>query len=208
MSVRRALVRVGLPLVMMAGVGTWLLLRPAPSGEGPWDRPRSLRAPPATNFPEHDTTPWESLRTELVLADAREPGLPLVIWGYVHDADGAAAPGVRILVYQADAGGDYGQHPQRRTWARLSGVMKTDSLGLYRIVTVKPGSYGGPAHVHFVVGGDGRGLQRAHELHFASDPASRTSLDAAPDTGLLAIVRPEVVDASGIHYMRRDFRLR
>jgi protocatechuate 3,4-dioxygenase beta subunit len=51
----------------------------------------------------------------------------------------------------------------------LQGTMTTDAGGRYQFQTVKPGRYGGPAHIHFQVR-DQHGHEITTELLFAGDP--------------------------------------
>jgi protocatechuate 3,4-dioxygenase beta subunit len=36
-----------------------------------------------------------------------------------------------------------------RVYPRLAGVLRTDSLGRYRVLSILPGQYAGPPHIHF-----------------------------------------------------------
>jgi protocatechuate 3,4-dioxygenase beta subunit len=145
--------------------------------------------------------------SELRVVGVDEPGTPLVVFGQVFGADGRAIHGARILVSHADARGEYGTSPKNPSWARLSGRLQTDSLGRYRVRTVRPGSYGGPAHVHFVISRPW-GTEQGFELRFADERQGPPVLPGlAADTGMFAIVRGVVRDAGGVLRVRRDFRL-
>jgi protocatechuate 3,4-dioxygenase beta subunit len=48
--------------------------------------------------------------------------------------------------------------------------MATDTRGRYQFQTVKPGHYGGPAHIHFQVR-DQHGREVTTELLFTGDPS-------------------------------------
>ena len=196
----KALLRVALPVVLLLALGWWLARRPVP---------RTTNAPAALDSPAvPDSAAWANATSMVRLASDNEPGTPLVIFGSVINAGGQPVGDTKMAVYQADAKGDYGQHADEPTWARLSGLIRTDSLGRYLIHTVRPGGYGGtPAHVHFVVGE--WSSAENYELRFADDPANRGAVPfgSASDTGTFATIRGVVRDADGVLRVRRDFRL-
>jgi len=201
----KPLLRVGLPVLLLLALGWWLTRAPLRTSARP-----STTATEWTPPVEPDSASWESAPTMLRLADDHEPGTPLVIFGYVFTAEGQPASNVRMVVYQADAKGEYGKSAREPSWARLSGQLRTDSLGRYQVHTVRPGSYGGPAHVHFMVGGGAWAASQAFELRFADDPANGGSVlpGLAADTGAFATVRAVVRDQGGVLRVRRDFRLK
>ena len=188
-------------MVVLLALGWWIYQKPEPESPGSGD--------PVPFVADSDTAAWDSVASSVTLVDASEPGTPLVIFGQVFAADGHVIPKAQILVYQADASGEYGTSPKTQ-WARLSGRLKTDSLGRYLVHTVRPGSYGGPAHVHFAIGRSSWAAGSAFELRFADDPANsgvKIPGFGAADTGTFATVRGVVREPSGVLRVRRDFRL-
>jgi protocatechuate 3,4-dioxygenase beta subunit len=123
-------------------------------------------------------TPWrvrlgpgESLVATPANVKASRRGRPLVISGRVLAADCATpVAGATVHVWQTNGDGDYG--PSRGGDLRccyLQGTMTTDAGGRYQFQTVKPGRYGGPAHILFQVR-DQHGHEVTTELLFAGDP--------------------------------------
>lgn len=83
------------------------------------------------------------------------PGTPLILRGRIERADGSAAVGARVDIWQTDHTGQY-RHPQDAGDKPLSrgfqgfGRVRTDDQGRYEFVTVKPAHYGNrPPHIHF-----------------------------------------------------------
>jgi protocatechuate 3,4-dioxygenase beta subunit len=115
--------------------------------------------------------PGESLASTPANVKASRRGRPLVISGRVLAADCATpVAGATVHVWQTNGDGDYG--PSRDGDVRccyLQGTMGTDARGRYQFQTVKPGRYGGPAHIHFQVR-DRHGREVTTELLFAGDP--------------------------------------
>jgi Dioxygenase len=115
--------------------------------------------------------PGESLARTPANLEASRRGRPLVISGRVLAADGATpVAGATVHVWQTNGDGDYG--PSRGGDLRccyLQGTMTTDAGGRYQFQTVKPGHYGGPAHIHFQVR-DRHGHEVTTKLLFAGDP--------------------------------------
>jgi protocatechuate 3,4-dioxygenase beta subunit len=198
----KALLRVGVPVVLLLALGWWLARRPVARTTN--QQPAALDSPAIP-----DSGAWARATSIVRLASDDEPGTPLVIFGNVFSANGQPATDTKMAVYQADAKGDYGQNASEPSGARLSGLLRTDSLGRYLIYTVRPGGYGGtPAHVHFVVGE--WSSAENYELRFADDPANRgaVTMGSVPDTSTFATVRGVVRDPSGVLRVRRDFQLR
>jgi protocatechuate 3,4-dioxygenase beta subunit len=135
-----------------------------------------------------------------------------VIRGRLVDGSGNPLPGVSVRVYHADLHGEYG---------RLDGTLTTGPNGVYEVRTIRPGSYGYAAHVHFVVT---RGSTKSYlQLLFADDvrkrepeakqfpvlPDSLQRLWKAPNHGLhTEEVRPVVIGPDGVHRVERDLQLR
>jgi protocatechuate 3,4-dioxygenase beta subunit len=123
-------------------------------------------------------TPWrvrlgpgDSLAPTPANLRASRRGRPLVISGRVLAADCATpVAGATVHVWQTNGDGQYG--PSQGGDLRccyLQGTMTTDAGGRYQFQTVKPGRYGGPAHIHFQVRGQ-HGQEVTTELLFAGDP--------------------------------------
>jgi protocatechuate 3,4-dioxygenase beta subunit len=137
------------------------------------DTPSTVRLGPGMDLP--------------VTADAiaiSRKGQPLVLSGVVRGRDCRPLSGATIQVWHTDADGDYG--PGHGTsglrCCYLTGLLRTDSEGRYRIETVMPGHYRGvdpppPAHIHFAARHPQAG-QILTELDFAGDPYLGTALPA------------------------------
>jgi catechol 1,2-dioxygenase len=135
-------------------------------------RPTSdLEAVPAKTPWRVRLGPGDSLAPTPANLEASRRGRPLVISGRVLAADCATpVAGATVHVWQTNGDGDYG--PSRGGNLRccyLQGTMTTDPGGRYQFQTVKPGRYGGPAHIHFQVR-DRHGREVTTELLFAGDP--------------------------------------
>lgn len=91
---------------------------------------------------------------EVVIAGPDEPGTPLRIVGRVLDTRSwGPVPEARIVVYQADDGGEYEpKDPADESTARLRGELTTYADGRFAFRTVLPGEYPdqppGNRHVH------------------------------------------------------------
>ena len=129
------------------------------------------------------------------------------------DVRGNPLPGLSVRVYHADLHGEYGKY---------DGTLTTGPNGTYEVRTIRPGSYGYAAHVHFVVT---RGSSKAYfQLLFADDvrkrePAAKEKFPVLPDSLLrqwnapnhglhTEEVRPVSVGADGVHRVERDLQLR
>ena len=111
-------------------------------------------------------------------------GQPLAISGVIRGRDCRPLSGATIEAWQTDADGEYGpgHGTSQLRCCYLTGILRTDSSGRYRIETVMPGHYKGvdappPAHIHFAVR-DAHAGQILTELNFAGDPYLGTSLPA------------------------------
>lgn len=127
--------------------------------------PASNRAPPviALVLAAAVAAPWD-----LALAPDGEPGRKFVISGVVRkEAGSPPLAGVSVYAYHADGNGLYSLKGQENKGPRLAGTLVTGRNGAYRIRTIFPGTYGGPAHVHFEVWGKGI-PRRAFTLNLAS----------------------------------------
>jgi catechol 1,2-dioxygenase len=123
--------------------------------------------------------PWRAR-----LAEANEPGEPLVISGRVVAA-GTCQPlkGAIVDVWQANAAGFYdnqlsGERAAGANGFRLRGQMKTDDEGRYQFETVLPGNYGDAGvqrarHIHYIVSFPGY-APLTTECYFEGDEHNRT----------------------------------
>lgn len=108
----------------------------------------------------------------MAIADVGEPGERLLLNGRIFGTD-CAAPlaGVVIDVWQADREGRY--YPAAQTY-RLRGQSITDSSGMFRLETIRPGNYlqgtgYRPAHIHFTFTRAGYRTVTT-QVYFAGDP--------------------------------------
>ena len=143
----------------------------------------------------------------LVIAGPQEPGTRLIVTGRILQHDGRApARGSRVGVYHTDASGVYGVHPTRSSFppardARLSGWVTTDTAGRFEIRTIRPAPYPQgrtPAHIHFIVGGNG-----SYELRFADDPLRGWMYAEGNEVQ----VRPVRTDSAGVQHVTAEWRL-
>ncbi|MGH2466263.1 MAG: protocatechuate 3,4-dioxygenase subunit beta [Candidatus Limnocylindrales bacterium] len=167
-----------------------------------------LRAPgrPMAILPH---TPTES--SEPILGEGRVrpadadltthgPGEPLgeriIVHGRVLDGDGRPVSGALLEVWQANAAGRYAhevdQHPAPLD-PNFQGVGRalTDSLGRYRLITIKPGAYPWrntpnawrAAHIHFSVFGHAFLQRLVTQMYFPGDQlfAQDPIFNAVPD---------------------------
>jgi protocatechuate 3,4-dioxygenase beta subunit len=87
---------------------------------------------------------------------ARPNRARLVVTGTITGPDGKTPiRGVSIYAYHTDANGHYDPAETRATGnARLSGSMRSDARGHYKLSTIRPAPYPNakiPAHVHYVL---------------------------------------------------------
>ena len=105
---------------------------------------RSAEPPAATPGPPS----WE-----VDLAPAGERGSPFVIEGRVIGTGNRPLRDVLVYAYHAD---DQGIYMRRgKSQPHLSGMLRTNVMGGYRIRTVLPGLVEGNPHVHFELAGPG-----------------------------------------------------
>lgn len=119
----------------------------------------------------HRPTPT-ALSSQIRITRADEPGEKLLVEGRVFAPDGRTpAPGVTVYAYNTDMQGYYGEN-RREYPPRIYGWMKTDSVGHFELLTIRPGRYPGmqvPAHIHFELWGAGYPVQWTEELKFSGD---------------------------------------
>lgn len=120
---------------------------------------------------------WVKGRTVRALGNVIE------VSGRVLDVHGNPIPGATLELWQANAAGRYA-HPSDVSTAPLDpnfqgyASLKTDSLGAWRIMTIKPGGYGSPIgnrppHIHF----EARGLKHRNvmQLYFPEEATSNAA---------------------------------
>jgi protocatechuate 3,4-dioxygenase beta subunit len=169
-------------VILSAGDSNTALTTPRPADTTTAAEPAACQA--SRGQPSSDLeavpskTPWrvrlgpgDSLAPTPANLEASQRGRPLVISGRVLAADCATpVAGATVHVWQTNGDGKYG--PSQGGDLRccyLQGTMTTDARGRYQFRTVKPGHYGGPAHIHFQVR-DRHGREVTTELLFAGDP--------------------------------------
>ena len=112
------------------------------------------------------------LSSSVRIAPPTEPGDRLVITGTMFRADGRTpAAGVVLFAYHTNAKGVYVERDGKPYG--LSGRVRTDAKGRYRIESIRPGAYPGrrdPAHIHLVVQAEGRPDTYVDEIIFDDDP--------------------------------------
>jgi protocatechuate 3,4-dioxygenase beta subunit len=140
------------------------------------------------------------------IAPTTEAGAPLAIEGAVQNASGAPVANVIVYAYHTNQGGIY--PVARNRHGTLKGWAKTDSHGLYRFDTIRPGAYPGrnvPEHVHMHVIEPGAGTYYVDDLRFLDDPlltGSNRRADGRAGNGLVMPVRRD-----GVWQARRDIVL-
>ena len=168
--------------ILSEGDSSTALTTPRPAGTTTAVQPATCtasRGQPSSDLEAVPSkTPWrvrlgpgDSLGPTPANLKASRRGRPLVISGRVLAGDCATpVAGATVHVWQTNGDGQYG--PSQGGDLRccyLQGTMTTDGRGRYQFQTVKPGHYGGPAHIHFQVR-DQHGHEVTTELLFAGDP--------------------------------------
>ena len=147
------------------------------------------------------------------IAGPDEPGQRLVVTGTVRRPDGVTpAANVLLYAYHTNAAGVYPRRGDEtgngRRHGYLRGWLRTDSLGRYRIETIRPAPYASrteSAHLHMTATPPGGEERWITSLRFADDPLltveQRASIGTAPD-----IVAPTAA-ADGVLHATRDIVL-
>ena len=125
-------------------------------------------------------------------------GERIIVTGRVLDSGGRPVPDTLVEIWQANAAGRYAHgaddHP-----APLdpnfdgAGRCMTDSAGMYRFITIKPGAYPWknhlnawrPAHIHFSLFGRAFTQRLITQMYFPGDPlfAQDPIFNSVPDPG-------------------------
>lgn len=113
-------------------------------------------------------------RRSVLLASANEPGVKLVMQGFLLGGTcKKPLAGYMLDLWQADAEGNY--YGRQEDGFRLRGKIVTDAQGRYRFDTILPGHYGDaagirPAHIHVKVRTPLGFELLTTQLYFAGDP--------------------------------------
>lgn len=128
-------------------------------------------------------------------------GIPLILTGLVRGPDGAALPGARVEIWQADAQGIY-LHPrdprldQRDAGFQGYGRAVADGAGRYAFRTIRPGLYPGRTpHIHLRAQPAAGGAALTTQVYFPGEARNETDgllarLPAATRALLIARVTP------------------
>ena len=110
------------------------------------------------------------------LREAGMPGDPLLLTGYVLDANCAPIPGAWLDFWQADAGGIYDSAS-----FRLRGHQFTDADGRFRLDTILPGPADGrPRHLYVKAQAPGGPVLNT-QLFFPDDPTNAADPEFRPE---------------------------
>ncbi|MAP55579.1 hypothetical protein [Altibacter sp.] len=151
------------------------------------------------------------------IADASEPGEPLVLSGTVYLPDGKT-PASNVLVYayhtnaegiypkRGDETGNGQRHGYLRAWVR------TNAEGAYRFETIRPEAYPSrsePAHMHLTVAHDSIPEYWLNATQFQGDPLLPKTLPPLTerDGGYPSTIKL-IKDAQGVWQGTRDIILR
>ena len=165
----------------------------------------------ASGADEAKRYPGESAPSEIRIAEAGEPGPPLVVEGTVYAPDGETpAPGVVLYVYQTGLDGLY--QASGESVPRIRGYMKTDAQGRFRYRTIRPGSYPSsriPAHIHTQLWGGGYEPQWNQDVNFADDPfVSEGQKRESAAAGRFAWICDAKKDATGLLHCTHNLKLK
>jgi len=111
-------------------------------------------------------------------------GERMIVTGRILDEDARPLPGTLLEIWQANASGRYVHWRETAFPAPLDpnflgvGQCLTDSEGVYRFTTIRPGAYPWgnhpnawrPAHIHFSVMGPSLGSRLITQMYFPGDP--------------------------------------
>ncbi len=132
-------------------------------------------------------------------SDGVAQGEIIEVTGRILDRHGEPLRGIGLTIWQANSFGRYAHDNDHNTapldpnFVGCVGV-RSDSEGVYRIKTIKPGTYAAgpdwmrPPHIHFEV--HGRFERLITQMYFAGDPLN------ANDRLLNAAMRPDLLIAT------------
>lgn len=142
-----------------------------------------------------------ALTSTMQIAPPPDGGERLIITGRILQADGRTpAPNVTLFAYHTNTKGVYVERGGKPYG--LSGRLRSDANGRYRIETIRPGGYPGrrdPAHIHLVLEPSQTYID---ELVFDDDPRT----DSVRGKRGYAIVK--VVKRNGVWTGTHDIVLR
>ncbi len=131
-------------------------------------------------------------------------GQPLLLEGVVRGPDGAALPGARVEIWQADHAGIY-LHPRDGRLAARDGAFQgfgravADGAGRYAFRTIRPGLYAGRTrHIHLRAATADRRMELTTQLYFPGEPQNDTDpllRRLSPDARALLTARLSPTDA-------------
>jgi protocatechuate 3,4-dioxygenase beta subunit len=131
-------------------------------------------------------------------------GVPLLLTGVVRGPDGAARPGARLEIWQADYSGIY-LHPRDARLAERDvgfqgyGRAVADGDGRYAFRTIRPGLYPGrTAHIHLRAMGGPGGAELTTQVYFPDEPRNDSDMllrSVAPGSRSLLMARLSAADA-------------
>ncbi len=141
------------------------------------------------------------LTSTMRIAQEEEAGEELIISGTFFRSDGRTPyPDVILYAYHTDSTGHYSKNGSEtgvQKWhGRLHGWCKTDELGHYEILTIRPAPYPDrsmPAHIHVAIKTNTGQMEWITDLVFMDDPLVNgtylSSLSNVGGTGVVDIKR-------------------
>jgi protocatechuate 3,4-dioxygenase beta subunit len=131
-------------------------------------------------------------------------GKPLLLTGLVRGPDGAALPGARVEIWQADDAGIY-LHPrdprlaERDTGFQGYGRAVADGAGRYAFRTIRPGLYPGRTpHIHLRAQPASGAAALTTQVYFPDEPGNAQDglfRRVAPESRALLLARLTATDA-------------
>jgi protocatechuate 3,4-dioxygenase beta subunit len=141
------------------------------------------RTPAQTEGPYYPRAIPADADDDLLVVDGQQGmarGIPLLLAGVVRGPDGAALPGARVEIWQADHAGIY-LHPrdarvaQRDAGFQGFGRAVADGQGRYAFRTIRPGLYPGRTpHIHLRVRPAAADAALTSQLYFPDEPRNDT----------------------------------
>jgi protocatechuate 3,4-dioxygenase, beta subunit len=167
---------------------------------------QALRTPTQTEGPYYPRAIPADADADLLRVAGRTAaarGRPLLLTGLVRGPDGAALPGARVEIWQADDAGIY-LHPRDPRLAERDagfqgyGRAVADGAGRYAFRTIRPGFYPGRTpHIHLRAQPASDGVALTTQVYFPDEPTNeRDSLlrRVPAETRALLLARLVAVD--------------